>query len=73
MFEEIDWSCEPQERDEVTVRTPVNIAVIKYWGKRDEKLNLPLHSSLSVTLSMSDMYTETCARRSKETVFCING
>ncbi|RMZ85839.1 hypothetical protein DV737_g408, partial [Chaetothyriales sp. CBS 132003] len=30
---------------------PVNIAVIKYWGKRDTKLNLPTNSSLSVTLS----------------------
>ena len=73
MFNEIDWNNTPKEKDEVTVRTPVNIAVIKYWGKRDEKLNLPLHSSLSVTLSMDSMYTETSASRSKDTVFCING
>ena len=73
MYNEIEWNNTPQDKDEVTVRTPVNIAVIKYWGKRDEKLNLPLHSSLSVTLSMENMYTETTARRSKDTVFCING
>ncbi|KAI9815026.1 MAG: diphosphomevalonate decarboxylase [Pycnora praestabilis] len=40
---------------------PVNIAVIKYWGKRDAKLNLPTNSSLSVTLSQSDLRTHTTA------------
>uniref|UniRef100_A0A1D5RLX3 Mevalonate (diphospho) decarboxylase n=1 Tax=Mus musculus TaxID=10090 RepID=A0A1D5RLX3_MOUSE len=34
----------------VTCTAPVNIAVIKYWGKRDEALILPINSSLSVTL-----------------------
>lgn len=29
---------------------PVNIALCKYWGKRDENLNLPVTSSLSVSL-----------------------
>ncbi|KAH0551446.1 hypothetical protein GP486_007340 [Trichoglossum hirsutum] len=40
---------------------PVNIAVIKYWGKRDPKLNLPTNSSLSVTLSQADLRTHTTA------------
>ena len=40
---------------------PVNIAVIKYWGKRDPKLNLPTNSSLSVTLAQSDLRTHTTA------------
>ncbi|KAF2673459.1 diphosphomevalonate decarboxylase [Microthyrium microscopicum] len=40
---------------------PVNIAVIKYWGKRDAKLNLPTNSSLSVTLSQADLCTTTTA------------
>ncbi|KAF2399066.1 diphosphomevalonate decarboxylase [Trichodelitschia bisporula] len=40
---------------------PVNIAVIKYWGKRDVTLNLPTNSSLSVTLSQSDLRTHTTA------------
>ncbi|XP_042741845.1 diphosphomevalonate decarboxylase isoform X2 [Lagopus leucura] len=34
----------------VTCTAPVNIAVIKYWGKRDTDLILPINSSLSVTL-----------------------
>ncbi|KAK1059505.1 diphosphomevalonate decarboxylase [Friedmanniomyces endolithicus] len=40
---------------------PVNIAVIKYWGKRDTALNLPTNSSLSVTLSQDDLRTHTTA------------
>ncbi|NLX61041.1 MAG: diphosphomevalonate decarboxylase [Tissierellia bacterium] len=34
-----------------------NIALIKYWGKRDEKLILPMNSSLSLTIEC--FYTET--------------
>jgi len=33
-----------------TYSAPINIAVIKYWGKRCSTLNLPLNNSLSVTL-----------------------
>jgi diphosphomevalonate decarboxylase len=33
-----------------TARAHPNIAVVKYWGKRDERLILPHQSSLSVTL-----------------------
>lgn len=40
---------------------PVNIAVIKYWGKRDAALNLPTNSSISVTLSQDDLRAWTTA------------
>ncbi|WP_182201366.1 diphosphomevalonate decarboxylase [Paraliobacillus salinarum] len=33
-----------------TVKAHTNIALIKYWGKRDERLFLPTNNSLSVTL-----------------------
>lgn len=33
-----------------TAYAPANIALAKYWGKRDVALNLPLNSSLSVSL-----------------------
>ncbi|KAL0230794.1 hypothetical protein PCE1_004349 [Barthelona sp. PCE] len=41
------------------VVTPTNIAVLKYWGKQDAYLNLPVNSSISVTLHTDDLRTET--------------
>ncbi|KAI8806559.1 diphosphomevalonate decarboxylase [Cladochytrium replicatum] len=49
---------------EVTCSAPVNIAVIKYWGKRDETLLLPTNSSLSVTLSQDHLHSRTTVRAS---------
>ncbi|MFC4559616.1 diphosphomevalonate decarboxylase [Virgibacillus kekensis] len=40
-----------------TAKAHTNIALIKYWGKRDESLILPMNNSLSVTLD--GFYTET--------------
>ncbi|KAB7667729.1 diphosphomevalonate decarboxylase [Bacillus sp. B1-b2] len=42
---------------EAIARAHTNIALIKYWGKRDSKLFLPMNSSLSITLD--HFYTET--------------
>ncbi|TKA50979.1 hypothetical protein B0A53_05671 [Rhodotorula sp. CCFEE 5036] len=47
---------------EATCTAPVNIAVVKYWGKRDTTLILPTNSSLSVTLSQDDLRSLTSAR-----------
>lgn len=41
--------------------TKANPLPPRYWGKRDAKLNLPTNSSLSVTLSQSDLRTLTTA------------
>ncbi len=51
-------SCTPLHSLATPVSVGPNIALIKYWGKRDEKFFLPTKSSLSVTLS--DLKTETC-------------
>ncbi|MEE6500463.1 hypothetical protein FKM82_003792 [Ascaphus truei] len=50
----------------VTCTAPVNIAVIKYWGKRDEALILPINSSLSVTLHQDQLKTTTSVAASRE-------
>src|SRR5215471_7187741 len=34
----------------VTARANVNVALVKYWGKRDPELNLPSTGSISLTL-----------------------
>ena len=41
----------------VTVKANTNIALVKYWGKRDNGLKLPLNNSISMTLDQ--LYTQT--------------
>ena len=36
--------------DQAEAFAPSNIALCKYWGKRDAELNLPINNSLSVSL-----------------------
>lgn len=42
---------------QATAKAHINIALIKYWGKRDESLILPTNNSLSLTLD--GFYTTT--------------
>ena len=45
------------DRKSVKVRSYANIAIIKYWGKKDTVKIIPATSSISLTLE--NMYTET--------------
>eukprot|EP00455_Lapot_gusevi_P052481 TRINITY_DN798_c0_g2_i2.p1 TRINITY_DN798_c0_g2~~TRINITY_DN798_c0_g2_i2.p1 ORF type:complete len:406 (+),score=77.06 TRINITY_DN798_c0_g2_i2:64-1281(+) len=56
----------PADSVVATCIAPVNIAVVKYWGKRDEKLILPLNSSLSGTLDVGSMRSETTIIASRQ-------
>ncbi|CAG5116992.1 unnamed protein product [Candidula unifasciata] len=60
----------------VTCTAPVNIAVIKYWGKKDESLILPTNPSLSVTLGQDELRAKTSVAVSesfKEDRIWLNG
>lgn len=57
-----------------TAKANVNIALIKYWGKRDEELILPTNNSLSLTLD--GLYTTTTVQFKEELtedVFTLDG
>ena len=56
------------------VFSPTNIALAKYWGKRDLKLNLPQNSSLSATLENFGTKTEVSFSDSlKKDLIVLNG
>lgn len=44
----------------VKARAHTNIALVKYWGKKDEQLMIPQNSSLSLTLDQ--FYTDTAVQ-----------
>ena len=57
-----------------TARAHTNIALIKYWGKRNESIILPMNNSLSLTLDA--FYTTTSVRFPEdltEDVFVLDG
>ncbi|UJF16446.1 diphosphomevalonate decarboxylase [Jeotgalibaca sp. MA1X17-3] len=59
---------------QAAVRAHTNIALIKYWGKRDEHLFLPVNSSLSLTLDKLFTDTLVCFDPSlTEDLFYLNG
>lgn len=63
------------ETNRATAEATANIAVVKYWGKRDEKLILPMEGSLSFTMD-EQLKTRTTVMFSpnfKEDEFWLNG
>ena len=51
---------------------PANIALCKYWGKRDDELNLPVTSSLSMSLGTLGATTEISRCEGPDRIF-LNG
>jgi len=43
----------------LTATSPINIALIKYWGKVHEDLIIPANSSLSITIDQNDLCSKT--------------
>ena len=43
----------------LTCVAPINIALVKYWGKSNEDFNIPLNSSISVSLHTEDLCTKS--------------
>jgi diphosphomevalonate decarboxylase len=52
-------------------RAPANIALVKYWGKRNDELNLPVTSNLSI--SLGDLGTDTSVETAELDEFLLNG
>lgn len=51
---------------------PANIALCKYWGKRDRDLNLPVNSSLSISLGKLGTHTVVKFAKTADRIF-LNG
>ena len=52
---------------------PANIALVKYWGKRDEALNLPVTGSLSISLGPLGSHVELARGRESHDDVWLNG
>jgi diphosphomevalonate decarboxylase len=63
-------SGKPATRGEAFV--PANIALCKYWGKRDAELNLPVNSSLSISLGKLGTHTVVKFAKTADRIF-LNG
>lgn len=65
--------CEFQEKGAVSAYAPANIALVKYWGKRDEALNLPVTGSLSISLGPLGSHVELSRVAGAGDVVWLNG
>lgn len=61
------------KREKGLAFAPTNIALCKYWGKRDMELNLPMTSSLSVALPDKGAMTNLTVITGSEDHIVLNG
>ena len=54
-------------------QAPVNIALSKYWGKRDTELNLPVNGSVSISLPGLGTKTHISLSKGNEDTISLNG
>ncbi|WP_372738566.1 diphosphomevalonate decarboxylase [Neptunomonas sp.] len=59
--------------DQADAFAPSNIALCKYWGKRQNELNLPVNSSLSVSLAHLGSHTQIRPATSGADQVILNG
>ena len=59
-------------KDKAQAFASVNIALCKYWGKRDDELNLPVTSSLSISLGNLGTTTTLILNKKSDEVFLNN-
>ena len=66
------WQTPPQVAQK-SAFAPTNIALCKYWGKRNEQLNLPRTSSLSISLGTKGTTTDIKVNNKKDDEIYLNG
>lgn len=69
----LDAMAQAKEPQEFSAYAPSNIALSKYWGKRDRARNLPLNSSLSISLSDWGSHTTVAPSESGVDSVSLNG
>lgn len=62
-----------QPADRARAYAPANIALVKYWGKRDEALNLPVTGSLSISLGPLGSHVELARAAGTADAVWLNG
>lgn len=62
-----------QAKDSGQAYAPANIALSKYWGKRDAALNLPTNGSLSISLGALGTHTTVIAIDAPQDMMVLNG
>lgn len=64
---------EPPQKRQGRAFAPANIALCKYWGKRDEELNLPHTPSLSISLGQLGTETTVAFTEGEADLVTLNG
>lgn len=66
------WQAPPKQAKGVGY-APTNIALCKYWGKRDVELNLPITGSLSIALPNKGAFTTLTLHAHPDDKIILNG